>query len=197
MLIRIRTARLSVRVVLNFASRDGDAEVANNLPPRRKVAQLVIVGIAALLVLCTSAQARIIVRIPIDAAASEIKEINGRTWVASSTGAYRLDADRPRRIPDEQMMVNSIESVDGKVWLATEKGAYQIDGDMATLKTEDSLQVLAIRQINGRVWLGASSGLYRSNGGAFEKVIDEEIVVTKIEGFDGEIWQSYYLRPGI
>jgi hypothetical protein len=67
-----------------------------------------------------------------NAVVHDIVRAGGSLWLRAADGAYRVEKDRSRRLPNQPLTVWSIEERDGHALVLTQNEAYEIRGNRAT-----------------------------------------------------------------
>lgn len=130
-------------------------------------------------------------RIPDDkVAAATIAGAGGRTWLATRTGAYRVDGDQARRVPDLPLDVTSVADIEGTVWLATTQGAYRVQGDTARRIPDVPLSISGISEVGGKTFLATANGAYVVDGESAYPVVDSSVAVLSLTSAGGMAWLS-------
>lgn len=94
------------------------------------------------------------VRLPSrDAEVNSIMSIQGKTWLATTRGAYELEHDQMVRKTDENLNVTRIDEIKGGIWLSTSEGAYVIDDNRVIQVTSSTEGVRELVQAGGSVWI--------------------------------------------
>ncbi len=121
----------------------------------------------------------------------EIVEIQDKVWLATDTGAYRVDGETPTRVsPPQDMVVKTIAEVRGQPWLGSEKGLFAVRGARAEPILEEGLGgslITAIRVVGDDVWLGTDAGLKRVEGDTLSPAVIRG-GVNAVEVIDGRVW---------
>jgi len=55
-----------------------------------------------------------------------VREIDGVVWLCTSDGAYRVEGETYKRVPDQALTVWDIKKAGGAFWLISTGGAYQV-----------------------------------------------------------------------
>jgi hypothetical protein len=119
----------------------------------------------------------------------DVTTINGSIWLATTTGAFRLDAGGLVRVPTEPIVVNNIEAQGNDVWLASAIGAYRIRGGIPERIPDEILDVIKLKVIDGsRVCLATANGAYISDGKTTKGIGPEGERVTDVVQADNSIW---------
>ena len=91
---------------------------------------------------------------------TNIVKIDGRMWIASSTGAFAVNGDQARMV-GWPVSINSIAEADGHPVISTSEGAFVAirDGDAYQLnRLIGGAHVLASYIAGGHVWLSTTTG---------------------------------------
>ncbi|MGO8670035.1 MAG: hypothetical protein ACLQVD_01500 [Capsulimonadaceae bacterium] len=112
----------------------------------------------------------------------------GQIWLLSRTGAFRVDGDVARRLPDTKTAVATIVTAAGHVWIATRSGAFRIDGNFARRIPDQPLDVTGILGDGDRVWLATSTGAYAVDGDRAVRIPDAPLSVASVSRIGGRIF---------
>jgi hypothetical protein len=110
--------------------------------------------------------------------------IDGRAWLMTNEGAYRVDGNGIRRLPDlddKTIKIRDIQGGNGQVLVGTSKGLYRIAGEAYTRAPDDDLDIRSVTFIEGKVWLATSKGAYR---------IDDDVEITVNPRSAGTWWAN-------
>jgi hypothetical protein len=139
----------------------------------------------------------------------QIKQVGQRVWLLGARSetrrllgpAYQVSGNAAKRIPDEDLNVESIQELSGLVWLITDKGAFRVDGEKAklVLKRNSQLNITNVSEIDGVVWLttmtastffkgGSGPDYYQLHGDEVRRFPDESQAVRMVGRIGLHLW---------
>ena len=119
----------------------------------------------------------------------QVVEAGGRIWLATDSGAYRLDGVGLTYVLGG-ILVQTIAEVGDEIWAGSNEGLYEVSRDHARPILEDSVgrpSISVIRPQGMVVWLGADRGLFRVEGDRVVQPILRERVYD-VQIIDGAVW---------
>jgi len=152
---------------------------------RRIVAIVLLLGFTA-----SYSGAAVFVRLTDKEDIDSIIDIEGLTWVASKTGAYRIDGNSATKVFSDAR-VTSIAAVGNKVWLGTAKGLYestQDGGRWSPVSGGPDAVITALVPGSQEIWVGTDGqGVYRYAGGVFEPLLPHQTIFSIRKARD-QLW---------
>ncbi len=118
-----------------------------------------------------------------------VRELDGRAWLATSDGAWRVERDGLHRVPGTAgQTVWSLWKAAGSVWLVTTRGACRLEGETLRRFPDEDLRAFGVHEAAGRAWVSTETGTWLVEGDQVRNILPREAFVSNIRDLGSVTW---------